>query len=271
MVNFLFWNIKKKSLENTISKLALNRSIDVIMLAECAIDPVIILRKLNQSGLSNFSYSPGIGCQKIQLFTKFSEKFSRPIFETDRLTIRHLELPGLTDILLAINHFPSKLYWSEDSQSLECPNLAASIRKVENHVGHSRTILVGDFNMNPFEKGIISAIGLHGVMTKRIAEKRSRKVLGIEYPFFYNPMWGLFGDSTRGPPGTYFDQRAEQITFFWNMFDQVLIRPELINRFDDNYLQIIDSDDNISFLTEEGAPNESMVSDHLPIQFKLQL
>lgn len=271
MANFLFWNVKKKSLENAITNLALNRSIDVIMLAECATDPVIILEKLNRSDTSNYSYSPGFGCQKIQLFVKFSEKYIPPIFETDRLTIRHLKLPGLTDVLLAINHFPSKLYWSEDSQALECPNLAASIRKAENQVGHSRTILVGDFNMNPFEKGIVGATGLHGVMSKSIAEKRARTVLGIEYPFFYNPMWGLFGDSTRGPPGTYFDRRAEHITFFWNMFDQVLIRPELINRFDDNYLEIIDSDGDLSFLTEEGLPNESILSDHLPILFKLHL
>jgi hypothetical protein len=271
MVNFLFWNIKNKSLEDIIASIAINRRIDVIMLTECAMDPVIILKKLNYNNKYNYDYSPGIGCQKIKIFAKFSKKYIPPIYETDRLTVRHLKLPGLTDMLLAIDHFPSKLYWSEDSQALECPNLATSIKRVEDRVGHSRTVLVGDLNMNPFEKGVVSASGLHAVMSRRIAEKRTRTVNGIEYPFFYNPMWGLFGDSTRGPPGTFFDRRAEHVTFFWNIFDQVLVRPDLISRFDENYLEILDSDGDFSFLTEDGKPNESMVSDHLPILFKLQL
>jgi hypothetical protein len=65
--------------------------------------------------------------------------------------------------------------------------LANSIRSVEQKIGHTRTILVGDLNMNPFEEGVVSAAGLHAVMTRRIAEKQSRIVQEKEYPFFAIP------------------------------------------------------------------------------------
>jgi hypothetical protein len=56
-------------------------------------------------------------------------------------------------------------------------------------------VLVGDFNMNPFQEGVVAANGLNAVMARRVAaRRRTRVVQEREYPFFYNPMWGHFGD-----------------------------------------------------------------------------
>jgi hypothetical protein len=62
------------------------------------------------------------------------------------------------------------------------------IRRVEETLVNPRTVLVGDFNMNPFDPGMMGAQGLHGVMTKRVAGRVARQVDGRPYPFFYNPM-----------------------------------------------------------------------------------
>ena len=67
--------------------------------------------------------------------------------------------------------------------------------------------------MNPFEEGVVGAKGLHAVMTRRIAAKGSRVVQGKEYPFFYNPMWGLFGDRQDSPSGTYYYSASEHTCF----------------------------------------------------------
>ena len=53
-------------------------------------------------------------------------------------------------------------------------------------------------------------------------------------------MWGLLGDGSRGPAGTFFHRHAEQEAYFWNMFDQVLVRPALLDRFDFKDLAILD-------------------------------
>jgi hypothetical protein len=176
MTTFLFWNLKNKPLKDVIASIALNYDIDILIFVEYSIENSDLLMILNKNNMGEYFYAPGIGCNKIHIFARFNDNFIKPIYETDNLTIRHLVLPGLINILIAITHFPSKLFWDEDSQSIECIDLANSIKEAEMEVGHSRTILVGDFNMNPFETGLVSAAGLHAVMSRKIAEKNKRIV-----------------------------------------------------------------------------------------------
>jgi len=271
MLSFLFWNIGKKPVQDSIANLALRYELDLIMLTESSIAPAVMLNTLNQGGSSSYHYAPSIGCKKVDIFARFPSKFLTAISETDRLTIRRLTLPGLSDILLAVTHFPSKLHWDESSQGFQCVELSKMIRDAEQQIGHSRTVLVGDFNMNPFEGGVVSASGLHSVMTRNIAQKGMRIVQATKHPFFYNPMWGFFGDHQPGPPGTYYYESSVQKVFFWNMFDQVLIRPDLLPLFDNEDLKILASDGKVSFLSKTGIPDGKNASDHLPILFRLRL
>jgi len=81
-------------------------------------------------------------------------------------------------------------------------------------------------------------------------------------------MWRLLGDDTKGLPGTYYYRGTEHKVFFWNVFDQVLIRPDLLDRFRGDDLAILHSDGENSFLSAKGLPH---LSDHLPLYFKLDL
>lgn len=268
VTTFLFWNINQKSLENNIASLAVEHKVDVLMLAECTVPAGRMLKALNPPGDAQFHLTYSL-CEKLVIYTRFAEEFIQPVLETNRLTIRRLMLPARAEVLLVGIHFPSKLYWSEESQSFECTELARMIREVEEKEGHSRTLLAGDFNMNPFEGGLIAASGMHAVMTRETALKKERTVQDKRYTFFYNPMWGHFGDGTGGPSGTYYYESAEQKTFFWNMFDQVLVRPDLLPFFSSDDLKILSKDSTKSFLSAKGVPDKVAVSDHLPILFKL--
>ncbi len=270
MINVLFWNAGRKRRQSQIVQLANHYDVDIVLLAEFVDQPDDMLNAWNETKAA-YEYSPGNGNTKISVFTRFADEYVRPVFETDRLTIRRLNLPGKDEILLAAVHFPSKLRWSDESQAFECTKLAADIRVTEKQCGHRKTVLVGDFNMNPFETGIVSALGIHAVMDRRIAKGGSRVVQDCEYTFFYNPMWSFLGDCSPGPPGTVYHQRAEHRMYFWNMFDQVLIRPELLDRFRMDGLAIIDHNGVESLLTDAGRPNARIGSDHLPIRFRLSL
>lgn len=271
MLSFLLWNIGNKPIQDKIVNLALLYELDIIILIESSIAPAVILTSLNKDGISNYHYAPSFGCKRVDIFTGFSSNFLTPLLETDRLTIRSLALPGLVDILLAVTHFPSKLYWDEASQGIQCVELSKIIKDAEHQIGHSRTVLVGDFNMNPFEDGVVSASGLHSVMTRNIAQKGTRIVQATKHPFFYNPMWGFFGDNKPGPPGTYYYESSVQKVFFWNIFDQVLIRPDLLPLFDNDNIKILESDGETSLLSNSGIPDSKNASDHLPILFHLRL
>ena len=151
MAIFAFWNAHKNSLTQAISDLAHQHNVDVLILAESDINVNKLLAELNAADAPHFQFTFGL-CKRIKIYTKFSREFIKPVFESDRLTVRHLQLPAQTDILLAAIHFPSKLFFTEASQTSECFELARSIRSVEEKLGHTRTILVGDFNMNPLEE-----------------------------------------------------------------------------------------------------------------------
>src|SRR5579859_448572 len=104
MTVFLFWNINEKPIEDLISIAARENSVDVLMLAECNISPTRLQLRLNRDS-TDYIFTPTPGCKKIDIYTKFGLEFMYPILETDRLTIRRLQLPGTTDILLAVVHF----------------------------------------------------------------------------------------------------------------------------------------------------------------------
>lgn len=271
MTTFLFWNLKNKPLTEIIGRLAFQHEIDVLMFAEFSIEPALLLKELNRQRAEYF-YAPDL-FSKIHIFTRFDNKFITPVYdgESNRLTIRHLKLPGMTDILLAAIHFPSKLHQRDESQASESVELSREIRETEKNVGHSRTVLVGDLNMNPFEAGLVNANGFNAVSSRGIAKRNFRTVQNRGYPFFYNPMWSFMGDLSPGPPGTFYFTKSEHNTFFWNMFDQILIRPDLMNSFISEELKILDSDGKISFLKSDGIPDDRIVSDHLPLLFKLNL
>ena len=71
------------------------------------------------------------------------------------------------------------------------------------------------------------------------------------------------------PERLYF-RNAEHKVYFWNILDQVLIRPDLLENFDAKNLQVPDAVGDISFL-KKGLPDKDFISDHLPIIFGIDL
>ena len=269
MLTFLFWNLSQKPLAERLTRMVRHYEVDVVVLAECAIPTEEMLLSLKREQVEfQATYSQ---CDKIAIYTRFPAEFIETRVDAHRWTIRHLHLTGRLDILLVAAHFPSMLRWKPSSQPYECVVLAEEIRRVEQEMACERTVLVGDLNMNPFESGVISAKGLHAVMARDLALRKERKVQGRQYRFFYNPMWNRLGDETDGTPGTYFYQRAEHDVLFWNMFDQVLLRPELLPHFKTEELKILSRDGKVSLLSAKGIPDKIKASDHLPILFKLHL
>jgi endonuclease/exonuclease/phosphatase family metal-dependent hydrolase len=193
----------------------------------------------------------------------------KPVWENERVSIRRLELPARAGLLICAVHLPSKLHWSDASQSFECFELARQIVAEEDRAGHRRSVLIGDFNMNPFEPGMIAANGLHAVMSRQVASRVTRTVQGREHRFLYNPMWNYLGDLRGTTAGSYFFDAAEHVNYFWNVFDQVLMRPELAERFDPSTLSILTSVGSRSLVRPDGRPDSRLYSDHLPIVFSL--
>lgn len=275
-MNFLFWNIQKKNtFFDAIREALIYEDIDVLMIAEFPADTSVesFMNQINTSPiLYKYHYvCPLVKYQKIEIFTRFTDTFIEPVRDCTHFTAKQI-LSSISReyITLIMCHLPSKINNADEEQSEFSSNIAIDfINSVEESVGHQRTIVCGDFNMNPFDKGLIKTNGFHAVMDKTIARKKC-SLHGEKYDFFYNPMWGLLGDIGKGKaPGTIYYNPSKYFNYYWNMFDQVLIRPDLIDVFDCNLLDIVISTKNYLFV------NNNMInrdySDHLPIKFNLKI
>ncbi len=269
MTSFLFWNLNKKPLSKEIAKLCHNYSIDILILAENDISEDELLLELNKGVKAEYISAINLS-PKLAFFIRFSTNNFLPIRDEGGIAVRALNIPIGIEIIVVGVHLPSKLYMKEGDQIFNSVRLAEVIREVEEELGHSNTLVVGDFNMNPFESGFISAGGLHAVMDKTVARKLNRKVQGVNFPFFYNPMWRILGDSISGPAGTYYYSDSSYECYFWNTFDQVIIRPQLIPYFQEDSLEIVKHINDIPLIDENGVPDKHHFSDHLPILFNLK-
>jgi hypothetical protein len=135
---FLFWNINRKPLAEAVADLAEAHAVDVVVLAQSTTEPGNLIQALNTSRTGGFQFPMGLS-RYVTIFTRFSQEFTQPIFESERVSIRRLSLPARSEVLLAAVHLPSKLHWPGDSQAYECMELAKQIAALEDRVGHQRT------------------------------------------------------------------------------------------------------------------------------------
>lgn len=270
MAVFLFWNVHHEAIAREVALLCKYHDVDVLILAEASFTDFELQHNLTRETERVYIALYNELSSRLRFFFRYPPGAISPVRDIpNRLSIREIQPPSGNSILLAAVHLVSKLHADDSDQASQARSVTRAIEEAEATVGHCRTLVIGDFNMNPFEGGLIDADAFHGVMTQTTAQKITRTVAGSKRNFFYNPMWGKFGDGSEGSPGTYYYSSAKNRQFFWNMFDQVLLRPDLLPTF---------KMDNLKVLTEIGetpllkAGNiDRSISDHLPIMIKLPI
>lgn len=269
-MKIVFWNINKNDLDEELEMLAQEINPDILFLAETEMTVFNILTALNKNAVKYYYNSDPI-CEKIKMFSKFHDKFVSPITSNLRYTVRKINVPTYPEFNLMSLHYQSKVNWDFADQAAHIPELSAVIKDVEEKTKSTLTLLIGDFNMNPFDFGMVQTTGLHSVMSKEVALKKSRIVDGKKYQFFYNPMWSFYGDYGKGKVnGTIYSTLSKPINYFWNMFDQVLVRPDLIEYINEDELEIItELSSNLSLLKKSNTIDDT-ISDHLPISITLK-
>ncbi len=268
MATILFWNINRRQMESDLYKLCKQCGVDILILAESGVSDSRLISLLNEDGKDIYK-APARPSSRLSYYIRYPLASYKPKFDEGGISISHITPPVGADIILVALHLPSKLYMNNDEQMAHSIRLAEIIDEVEKEIGHNRTIVIGDLNMNPFDSGMVVANGLHSVMDRNIALKESRLVQGKQYKFFYNPMWGRMGDTTIGPPGTYYYDKSGYICYFWNTFDQVLLRPDLLDFFSDDKLQILADIKGKSIISSGKIDLD--ISDHLPILIELNI
>lgn len=265
-LTLLFWNLggEKKFDERRDRLLAVLENLsrayhpNVVMLAECALKEDQVIKSIS-TRKQTFRFEGDVK-DKVHLFTDLPPRRCRIIAQDGiarRLTLYHLK-PTAEPVILGGIHFPDKYNMPDEKDALlEMLNYADTIRLVEDELRLTdRTILIGDFNRNPYESPMLAERSLNAKMTMGIALRAKTRA-------FYNPMWGYFGDQSPGPPGTHYYPKSEAGNHRWHILDQVLLRTGLIDSFES--VKVLSHDgQHWPLLTRSGLPDTS-ITDHLPL------
>ena len=269
MPTFLVWNVRKKALEGFVIRLVQEHRVDVVLLVERPGPDSDLLQLLGTVG--SFTKVPSY--EGFGLYTRLGQgSFERlsppePDGRTDFWRFRLTRGVGIT--LVAV-HGPDRYNTPDDAdRRLFFEKVHEGIRSVEALVGHKRTVVLGDFNANPFEESISGAQGLHAIPVKDVGGKHYRSVGKRDYEFFFNPMWSCYGGCRNRPPATHYFNGSRENEVFWHMIDQVVLRPDLLPFFLQTRLRILDRAGSVDLVTPSGHPDKTNASDHLPILFGL--
>lgn len=261
-MKYFFWNTKKNANIEVICKIGEVYQPDFIILAEYPLeDTTKLIEEINR--VKSYYIIPVVFNQRITIISSLKPSKVELYKESSYYRFVRIYEPDIQQNLnIGCLHFPSKLFADDDSISEVANKMSEYVKTIEDDI--TTTLLIGDFNMNPFEKGMLSLQGLHAYPQKEEANKREITLYGEKYKTFYNPMWKFLGDENTGL--TYFySSKSKPHSLYWNIFDQFLLRPEIIDFMKE--IEIVKKVDNFKFLID-GKPNKQF-SDHLPIFLKL--
>ncbi len=210
-------------------------------------------------------------------YNSYRETILRSYTKVTRLLLLNLSVDD-TSYLLACIHFPSKKYQDEISQlqiahTYKSKLLAAAAEEKNPYA--DRIIIVGDFNMNPFDAGMLEPHGFHAISNRDFV-KHKQKANTVVSSIFYNPCWALLGDyaiqhKERKLGGSHFYEGAYSRKLYWHLFDQVLVSEAITDRFVDNSLQLVEVPALTKELLSDTKRKDAVYSDHLPLSFTLNL
>ncbi|MEK4058487.1 MULTISPECIES: hypothetical protein [Paenibacillus] len=127
-------------------------------------------------------------------------------------------------VLVVGIHLLSPISAPIDDRYVDATKQNENIERIEAEWGIDKTIVIGDFNMNPFDKGMVSEKAFKATHCKQtVLSNRTKK------PYYFNPSWRAFSndltlEGNNAPPGTihFIPRNKDSDVNFWHIFDQSL-------------------------------------------------
>lgn len=257
-----FWNVRQN--DDAIMWLADGAAPDILVIAECG-DAMRVMNLLATRD-RRWTQIAGTG-PRIALFSRGLDCVPR--VAADRFCVSRIRMRQGMWLTLAAVHLRSRMYASASDLSLDCSALRNDILSVEQAERDRNTLVMGDFNLDPYDFGLCDRRLLLGVMDRRLAARmEASHNADIQSAVFYNPMWSRMGDESPGPPGTYYTSTDDHHDYRFHTFDQVLVRPPLVPSL--VAVTVPRRLGTIDLVQVSDLPRKADVSDHLPVIVDLE-
>ncbi len=262
-MRIMFWNTHKNiDINEYVVNLIRDYDIDVFVMAEYCSDE-IELKALFEKNCMKFVPCYTEGCGRIVVWSNYAR--IEPGCQNTYHSIQIIK----DQYILCCVHLMSDLHGDRSDERFEkIQEIMYDIKLTEQSINSQQTMIVGDFNEMPYDKGCLNANGFHGLPVLGMMDPPTRRVYGTDYRKFYNPMWNFMGDFTY-PPGTYYLNQSRLNSPMWYMLDQVIVSREILPLFKRESLRIITSCSYSDLRDEHQCPNIN-ISDHFPIMCEIE-
>lgn len=261
-MKLIFWNTKKHTDFSTMLEILSQERPDILFLAETA-ESLIVSNStlLNTNG---YEYFENPGCDRILIVKQTDLKLSLGKQSTYYSAIvNHTENVKVISV-----HLPSQMYQSMDSLKSHFRDFRSEIDIEFGSALTENIIVIGDFNVNPFEKPMIDFDGF--AASNSIKLKKEAVNLKVRKALYYNPTWTLYQNNNF--PGTKYFKRPSTSSFDvleHHFLDQVVLSYHMSQRITFEKIGLIHKTSN--YIIFDVAKNSIQLSDHLPLIYEYKI
>ena len=262
-MRYLFWNTAKEQVDEEIVSLIIEYKVDIVALVEYRGDVTFVIDRLLEYNIKMELFPSILDTNRMCIISKISRHKVSMHRTYNNYSIYTIPHERLGTHIIAFVHLPAKNSGSEHLSLYFIQKLKDDLREVlECEEDAQEIVVVGDFNLNPFDTNMISMIGMNAISSRKevLSKKGQRNEL-----LFYNPMWNLLGDILL-PEGTYYYKASTPENNFWHILDQVIISKGIIGLWNDDELKILTKIQGKDLHNKNGKPK---VSDHFPLYFEI--
>lgn len=255
-MKIVFWNLYKNENSKHIRNLLLENDIDIAIFAEYK---GLNLSKLKKDNPEYHVADNIDGCNRLLFVYKNGIKYT--IRQEQYYYAIHSFIVNNNHYIIVGLHLPSNMHSKADDRKEEISYIIDDVKNEEKKQKTSKTLIIGDFNANPFDSELILKNMFNAVLYKEIIRKQEVVThKRRKYKRFYNPMINYITEVNQHYGTYYYANGIDALN--WNCYDQVLVRKELIDNLSD--VRFCKSIDKCNLITKNGMPNKR-ISDHLPL------
>ncbi|MCT4237489.1 endonuclease/exonuclease/phosphatase family protein [Elizabethkingia anophelis] len=257
-MKLIYWNTRKTNNQKAILEILSENNPDIFFISE--VDNSLLNNF--ETNADDYEIFENPGCNRVKILKRKTLSLNLSIQNNYFTTVKNNNQQFIIGV-----HFPSQMYQSHDALK----NYLRMFRNsIESEIGDSLDhdiIIIGDFNISPFEKPMIDFDGFSA--TNSIFSRKKVTHLQQTKSLYYNPTWKLYNRIHF--PGTMFYARPSTTSFDileHHLLDQVVISPRLATKLKDEQVKIIEKTSSQTFLNSESLKTE--ISDHLPLYYEFK-
>ena len=261
-MKFIYWNTNNITELLQIIDICNSEKPDIFFLSE--IDESKLEDETELLDQNDYVYFSNPGSSRVSIIVKKGLDIELGLQNKYYTNVR---LPDL-DLDVISLHLPSQMFQHFDALK----EFIRDVRKdIDLNIGipdEKRILLIGDFNVSPFDKPMIDFDGFSATNSVNSRERITH--LGKNKALYYNPTWKLYSNSSF--PGTKYFRRPSGSSYDileHHFLDQVVISTKLSRELKDEEIKVIEKSPSYTYYNLNS--NVILESDHLPLSYKISL